>query len=282
MKTDPKLLQSLVRLLDDETPEVRSEVLGAFGQFGQWLDKDLAEMGISLTREESAPILHILNKGRRMAVRNSWSDWFSLTNDKDRLETAMALIVELQDGAAASARLPRLLDQLASDFHPEENGGDALGLARFLFKDRHLRGVGQEDYLHPLNSNLVYVIEEKRGLPISLSCVYILVGKRLGMTIEGCNFPGHFLTITSAHHGRLLVDCYNGGRTIDQSDLASIDSRVSMKEILRLECRSADIIARVLRNLKSAYEHTRDADNLRLMDELLEMMRDERTMLAIV
>jgi regulator of sirC expression with transglutaminase-like and TPR domain len=274
-------LPYLVRLLDDETPEVRTAVLQALESFGESLDRELQGCGIALSREESAPIQHLLDRCRRMAVRKSWPAWFSLRDDKRRLEAAMALIVELQDGAAAAGRLEVLLDQCATEFRSGKHNHDALALARFLFKEKQLRGVSQEKYLNPLNSNLVYVLEEKRGLPISLSCVYMLVGKRVGLPIEGCNFPGHFLSIAHTERSRVLVDCYNGGRTIGEDDLASIDSRVSLKEILRLECRSAAIIARVLRNLKSAYEHTRDTDNLRLMDELLDMMKDERTMSAL-
>ncbi|MBM2846975.1 MAG: hypothetical protein HW407_2287, partial [Bacteroidetes bacterium] len=51
--------------------------------------------------------------------------------------------------------------------------------------------------------------------------------------------------------------------------------KVSLKDILRLECRASAIVARVVRNLKSAYEHERRPENVRLMDFLLQMMTAE-------
>jgi regulator of sirC expression with transglutaminase-like and TPR domain len=275
-------LPYLVRLLDDDTPEVREAVLRAFERFGESLDRELERLGIALSRQDAAPIQHLLERGRRVSVRNAWPGVFSVRPDKQRLETAMGMIIELQDGASAAARLPLVLDRLARDFRVGAQHADALSLARFLFRENDLRGVGQDNYLDPFNSNLIHVLEHKTGLPISLACIYILVADRLGLEVEGCNFPGHFLTIVHARQSRVLVDCYNGGRTIDQGDLASIDSRVSMKDILRLECNSNAIIARVLRNLKSAYEHVRDLDNVHLVEELLAITQSRQASTAYV
>jgi regulator of sirC expression with transglutaminase-like and TPR domain len=269
---DARQLQFLVRLLDDDTPLVREEVLRAIDLFGPSLESELERIGVALSREAAKPIQHILERNRREVLRDSWSQWLSIREDKKRLEAALTLIVEFQDGRASSKKLPNLLDDLADQCRVLGRHEDAMSLARFLFKEKSLLGVEQEDYDNPLNSNLVYVLTEKRGLPITLACVYILVGHRLGLAIEGCNFPGHFLAIAPVQRTRVLVDCYNGGRTIGQHDLENIDARVSMRDILRLECHSSAIIARMMRNLKTAYEHAGIAENARLMDQLLESM----------
>ncbi len=268
-------LPYLVRLLDDESPAVREEVLKAIEDIGPGLDKELETLGISLSRDQAAPIQHMLDKGRRKQFRTAWRGWFALKGDKRRLETALQTIVALQDGRTAAEELPDLLDGLAERYRLQTPVPDALGLSQFLFRKEGLRGVEQSHYLNPLNSNLVYVISEKKGLPISLACVFLLVGHRLGLSVEGCNFPGHFLVIAPVESKRVLVDCYNSGRMIDESDLAIIDARVSMKDLLQLECRSHDIIARVLRNLVNAYNQTGNPANARLMTEALSMMSAE-------
>jgi len=268
-------LPHLVRLLDDESPVVRAEVLTAMEGIGPSLDKELESLGIHLSRNESAPIQHLLDKGRRKEFRSAWRGWFTMNGDKQRLESALQTIVALQDGSTAALELPDLLDEFADTYRQRTPVPDALGLSQFLFRKDGLRGAEQTDYLNPLNSNLVYVIREKRGLPISLACVFLLVGHRLGLAIEGCNFPGHFLVIAPLESKRVLVDCYNQGRMIDESDLSSIDARVSMKDLLRLECRADDIVARVLRNLVNAYNQTGNPANARLMTEALSMMASE-------
>jgi len=268
-------LPHLVRLLDDQTPAVREEVLKAIESFGPTLDRDLESLNIRLSRDEAAPIQHILDKGRRKEFRSAWRGWFSLQGDKHRLETALQTIVSLQDGATAAQELPDLLDNLAERYRAQTTVPQALELSQFLFRKEGLAGVEQSNYLDPLNSNLVYVIREKKGLPISLACVFLLVGHRLGLSVEGCNFPGHFLVITPLESKKVLVDCYNSGRMIDESDLALINARVSMKDLLQLECRSHDIVARVLRNLVNAYNQTGNPANAKLMTEALSMMASE-------
>jgi hypothetical protein len=272
MKDIVSQLPYLVRLLDDDSPAVRETVLRELGRFGPSLEQEIDALGIVLTPRQSAPIQSLLERGRREELRKVWSGWFGLKQDKLRLETALSMIVELQQGKSAGRRLPGMLDHLANEYGRSGEKGDALRLATFLFKEKGLSGVSQEEYLNPLNSNLLHVIEERKGLPISLACIYILVGHRLNLSIEGCNFPGHFLAVAPSHCSRVLVDCYNGGRTIDQHDLSGIGTSVTMKDLLRLECGSWDIVARVLRNLRSAYEHTGNTENVRLMTALLEMM----------
>lgn len=268
-------LPHIVKLLDDESPEVRKEVLNALEGIGPGLESDLERLGIRLTRDEETPIRHILEKGRRKDFRAAWRAWFVLKGDKQRLEAALQAIVVLQDGNRIAGELPDLLDELADTYQQMSPFPDALGLSRFLFGGDGIKGVEQSDYLNPLNSNLAYVITEKKGLPISLACIFLLVGHRLGFSIEGCNFPGHFLTIAPVENRRVVVDCYNSGRTIDESDLAGMGGPVSMKDLLGLECRSLEIITRVLRNLVNAYNQAGNAPNARLMTEALSVMASE-------
>ena len=265
-------LPYLIRLLDDESPEVRKQVLRALEELGSGLEDDLERLGVRLTREQEAPIRHLFEKVRRRDFRSSWRAWLALGGDKPRLEAALQSIVVLQDGLRVAGNLPDLLDDLAAAYSRTTPVPDALGLSGFLFGDNGIKGAEQSDYHDPLNSNLVYVINEKRGLPISLASVFLLVGHRLGLSIEGCNFPGHFLTIAPVSNGRVVVDCYNSGRMIDESDLANMGSPVSMKDLLGLECRSTEIVGRVLRNLVNAYNQTGNAPNARLMTEALSIM----------
>jgi len=256
----------LVRLLDDDGPVVRTEVVKALESLGPDLEQELDRLGIPLTEAQQDPIRHIFSAGRRKDFQSRWRDLFLIRGDKERLEAALTHIVILQSGVAAARFLPGLLDGLAEKYRNSSTDAmDALGLSRFLFREQGLHGVGPGDYLNPLRSNLVHVITEKQGLPITLACVFMLVGHRLGLKVEGCNFPGHFLAIAPLRSQRVLVDCYNNGRAIDETSLASINANVSMKDLLRLECRANAIIARVLRNLINAGKQADDAKTVRLL-----------------
>jgi regulator of sirC expression with transglutaminase-like and TPR domain len=63
-----------------------------------------------------------------------------------------------------------------------------------LFLNQNLGFHGNEtDYNDRRNSYLNDVLERRTGIPITLSLVYIELGKRLGLHFEGIGLPGHFI-----------------------------------------------------------------------------------------
>ena len=67
-----------------------------------------------------------------------------------------------------------------------------LALNELLFDEIGFTG-NETDYEDPRNSFLNEVLDRRTGIPITLSLVYMEVARRAGLTIEGVNYPGHFL-----------------------------------------------------------------------------------------
>ncbi|MEC9093667.1 MAG: transglutaminase family protein, partial [Planctomycetota bacterium] len=65
-------------------------------------------------------------------------------------------------------------------------------LNRFLFERNGFHG-SRHDYYRPENSYISHVLEDREGIPITLSILYIEFAKRLGLAIDGIGLPGHFL-----------------------------------------------------------------------------------------
>ena len=82
-------------------------------------------------------------------------------------------------------------------------------LAEFLSHEARLRG-NEKEYYDVDNSLLPSVIETRQGIPISLSLVYMLVGRRAGLAIDGVGLPGHFVV----RHEEIFFDPFHGGRRI--------------------------------------------------------------------
>jgi regulator of sirC expression with transglutaminase-like and TPR domain len=262
-------LPHLVRLLDDESEIVRENVLTALASFGPYLEIEMSRSNIATTAEDRHRLRNLLGQHARHWLQRSWPSWKAATDDHDRLEIAMRLLAEFQYGPGYPAHLSDLLDKLAEDHRKRFADPDALTLASYLFKTRGLAGA-EKDYHNPFHSNLVYVIEEGRGIPLSLASIYILVGGRLSMDIRGINFPGHFLTRVS-HEGTVyVVDCFNGGRFLEEHDLAAYNRGVAgqISELINAPCPAETIIARCLRNLTHAYRQDDQPENAALMSEL--------------
>jgi regulator of sirC expression with transglutaminase-like and TPR domain len=96
-------------------------------------------------------------------------------------------------------------------------------LVEFLAHDVGLRG-NEEDYENINNSILPEIIETHLGIPITLSLVYILVGRRAGIAISGAGLPGHFLI----RHGHDFFDPFNKGKRVGLEECRERLSRLKL------------------------------------------------------
>jgi len=273
---DPKQLPYLLRLLEDETPAIRETVLEELAAFGSSLEDELAGMGLTLSLE-GAGLLHSYASERNQRwLKEVWPAWLRLGHEKEKLEAALGTIAEYLEYRLRPGKLTVLLDDLATEYRSHHGAGTARDLSRFLFSTRKLTG-DRQDYYNPQNSNLLYVIEQGKGIPISLVSIFILVGRRLGIPIEGCNFPGHFLALTFEEDHPLVIDCFNGGIIVDDLLLSRYLDPVSVtvQDLTRLQCDTLTLVSRVLRNLVNAFRSSGQPGEERLMRELLASMAGE-------
>ncbi len=269
---DPAQLQYLVRLLDDDSPEVQAAIWEELQAYGPGLEEELARQDLSLEDPHLERWRELNGKSYRYALLAQWPSWFGMKGEKDQLETALSLLSDYHDRYARPGRLPRLLDALSLEFFDTVEISDSYELARYLFQTKGLDG-GQGDYFSLEKSDLARAIELGSGNPISLTCIYILVGHRLGIDIQGCNFPGHFLARTLVGNEVLLVDCFNGGHFLKAHAFLDVSPSPSEKvrEIVHRPASVETILTRVLNNLINAYGAVEDPESGALMRELIRM-----------
>ena len=126
-----------------------------------------------------------------------------------------------------------------------------IRLANFLCTDLAFRGNG-ENYYSERNSLLTRVIEFRTGIPISLSLLFMMIGSRAGMKIEGINLPGHFII----RHGEVFFDPFHRGRILSRADVEGILFRQGL-ELHECHLRPAthrQILIRMLANLLYVYD----------------------------
>ena len=79
-----------------------------------------------------------------------------------------------------------------------------------LFARQGFRG-NRDDYYDPKNSFLNQVIERKTGIPITLSVLYMEVAERVGLSVDGVGFPGHFMVKVRSDGSEIVIDPFNSG-----------------------------------------------------------------------
>jgi regulator of sirC expression with transglutaminase-like and TPR domain len=166
---------------------------------------------------------------------------------------------------------------------PQAGGGEerVVALNQFLYEDLGYWG-NTEDYYDPRNSYLNEVIDRKTGIPITLSILYMELGRRIGLPLEGVSFPGHFLVRLKLRGGMLVLDPFSCGAPQSEEELRSRVKRVIPDGVaddlpaseLPLDqflepATNRQILSRLLRNLKGIY---RESDKPERMLDVLNRM----------
>lgn len=270
---DTSQLPYLVALLDDDSPVVQEALLREFLELGPALEEEIARQRVAMNDAQRGRLNRLLHRFDGERLKKQWRQWLLIEEDMERLEAAQAILAQFLDGPTRRPNVGHLLNELAGEYESVHRDPDPFTLAHFLFRQKKLMGA-VEDYHNPLNSNLAYVIQEKRGLPISLACVYMLVGYRLGLQIEGCNFPGHFLARAYVDNEMILVDCFDGGKVLDVSVVMDSEPPVNLQSVVHEPVDSDVIMIRVLNNLIHAFDlqgHRVYRDLMRELREHLEV-----------
>jgi serine protease Do len=128
-------------------------------------------------------------------------------------------------------------------------------LGQVLGAEAGLRG-DNESYESMQNSLLSHVIDRRKGLPILLSLIWIMVGQSSGIQVEGIGLPGHFIARIGGPQG-CLVDPFGQGVEISENDCRAIVTSISKGRITWQDSflkppPTTVVFERVLRNLINA------------------------------
>lgn len=177
-----------------------------------------------------------------------------------------------------SAYLGRISD-LALEV-TERAGVDAdvfrsIAALNFVLFARHGFCGNRDDYYDPKNSFLNQVIERKSGIPITLSVLYMEVAERIGLTVNGVGFPGHFMVKVRSDGIDIVIDPFNAGDIKTEEDLAAMlqqmyGGKVNLRSEFLAPVAKKQILTRMLTNLKAIYAKANDmVKTLATLDRLL-------------
>ena len=161
--------------------------------------------------------------------------------------------------------------QLPSGASPERKVGR---LNSYLFHELGYIG-NRGDYYDPRNSFLNEVLERRTGIPLTLCIVYMEVGRRCGLRVDGVGFPGHFLCKVQLDGGELVVDPFHRGQLLGLDEIkrrlqAAVGDQVKFDARVLRAAKPREILVRMLQNLRSVYAERNDMPRaLSAVDRLL-------------
>ena len=158
------------------------------------------------------------------------------------------------------------LDQMAAAVRLRLEGAGApdaiIGtLNGYLFDELGFSG-NRLDYYNPRNSFLNDVLDLRTGIPITLSVVYIEIGRRLNLPIRGVGLPGHFIVRYDGARPA-FIDPFNGGERLTEADCWErlheiFGTPVAFRAEWLVPVGNRQILARLLYNLKGIYVRNKE------------------------
>jgi len=160
----------------------------------------------------------------------------------------------------------RLARQIADTVPKNADAPTKLAaLNRFLFQERGYHG-SRVDYYTRANSYLNEVIDDREGLPITLSVLYMELARRLGLNVVGVPLPGHFVVRHQPSGGKAqLIDVYDGGKAITEEEAGRIVERITGKPLDADKLKpitKKGIILRMLHNLANVAQREQDLEGM--------------------
>jgi regulator of sirC expression with transglutaminase-like and TPR domain len=147
----------------------------------------------------------------------------------------------------------RLLDSYADQIGDQLHAGGSFVEAANGYLFEKLGFIGNEaDYYNPANSCLNEVLTSKKGIPITLSVIYIEVARRLKKSVFGIGLPGHFVVEYDNGSASTYIDAFHRGRLLTASDCYALAGAAPDPALLA-RAGNDQIVARMINNLRGIY-----------------------------
>jgi regulator of sirC expression with transglutaminase-like and TPR domain len=192
------------------------------------------------------------------------------------------------DIAGYRREFDRMARRLAASTKKELDESKKLALLNeFFFKEHGFHG-SRIEYYHRSNSYLNEVIDDREGLPITLSVLYMELGRHIGLKFEGVALPGHFVVRHVPAKGEpQLIDVFDGGKMLSQDDAkrkVTDTAGSEWKDDFLKPVPKRAIVVRMLHNLLNLTREGPDLENaLRYLNAIIDIQPEagaERMMRA--
>ena len=282
---DPKEVNSLIRLLDDPDKEIYNHVhekLLSLGSEAIGYLESAFESAFDPIQQERIP--NLVHEIQFDLLKNDLKLW--LHGGAFDLLQGILIINRYQYPDLDEQKVINQIEAIKRDIWiqmmNEANGPEQIKLINHVFYNIYGFSGNTTNHQDPQNSYLSQVLETKKGSQTSLAIIYSIIAQKLDIPVYGVNLPQHFILAymdeskESEFEGGVLfyINAFNKGFVFGRRDVDMFLKQLNLKYDKQFyePCSNTEIIKRVLRNLISAYEHSRSSEKVDELNELLEIL----------
>lgn len=278
---DQRELYALFTLLDDPQGSVQEAVRDRLLELGEEAVAPLRQICASYDGQHADRIEDFVNEIRMAATLGRLGASYRSAVPNIDLEEGVFTIARFGYPETEMEAYHARLDEMASDVRVYA-GKHAAPIDLFMRMRTHLFNelsfIGnRNDYYNPDNSYLHKVLEYRRGIPITLSVLMMLVGRRLDISLNGIGMPMHFLVQFDDGTRMFFVDAFNSGMIITQEQCRSMlqSSGIQFAPQMLAPVSDKEILERMWRNLLLAYQQKGNTDEVARVGEILGFINPE-------
>ncbi|SFU16019.1 Regulator of sirC expression, contains transglutaminase-like and TPR domains [Algoriphagus locisalis] len=276
----PGELNALVSLLDDSDREVRMHVRDRIISLGNdiipFLEKKWENSFNPDIQKEIEELVHDLQFSLLKERLIDWRD----TDDRDLL-TGLWIINTYQYPDLEYAKLNAEMHQIyfdvwtafKNDLTPYEQ---VRAINNVLFNTLRF-SANTKNFHSPANSMLSSVLDSKRGNPLTLCSIYLLVAKKLGLPIYGVNLPNLFVLTYKSADVTFYINAFNKGLIFSRKDIFNYleQLKIEPKDDYFEPCAHLQMMLRMFRNLENSFDKLGELDKVGEIKELIALLNDQ-------
>ncbi len=273
-----KELKALVSLLDDDDREVVQHVEDRIMALGTYiipyLEFEWENSFNPIVQKRIEELVHGLQFELTKEKLYAWK-----SQGAESLLEGMWILNTYQYPDLELEQLTKEIEQIYYDvwmeFKPDLHPVDQVKLLNSVIFNKLKFGANTKNFHSPGNSMMNVVLQTRKGNPISLCVVYILVAQKLSLPVYGVNLPNLFVMTYKKDDVQFYINAFNRGLIFSKKEIDEYltNLRLSPNDIYYEPCDNLDIIARVLRNLVNSHEklgHSEKVDEVQDMLKIIE------------
>ncbi len=256
-----KEIQALVSLLEDDDPEVYKHVESKLFDLGEEVVPYLEEKWENTLnmnfQSKIEDVIHLILFRKLQDALENWRD----KNSEDLLELVW-LVATYQYPDLSLEEVKKEIDQLYygvwSQFKDDLAPMDQVKILNHVLFTQEKFRANTKNFHNPANSMVNRVLETRRGNPLTLSCIYLLISQRLEIPVFGVNLPNLFVLTYKEKDYQFYINAFNKGIifTKEEIDQYLDQLNITPSDIFYEPCDNLDIAKRMFRNLMVAFKKT--------------------------
>jgi regulator of sirC expression with transglutaminase-like and TPR domain len=270
-----KEFRALVKLLDDDDPVVATHVESQLLSMGESviprLEVQWEETGNEVIQSRIEDMIQLIQSRKTIEELKGWRQ-----NGGEDLLEGWQLVSRLHfpglELLPIKHEINRIVNRTWLELRDSMSPAEKLAvLNRMLFTKEKYRA-NAKDPENPENLFLPSFIERKKGSPISLGMLYMIICEKLDLKVNGLILPGYFALHYSDGKSEFYIDVFNKGAFFVRKDLEKFLGKLNLQEDPKYFSPSSKVfvLLELIRNLIGFYLRKKQRDKAEIFMKLIE------------